>query len=392
MRKLKIVDSFCSGNMHEQFNAALLLMLSSIYTETKYYSGLENRLSIQSLCKEKELKHISFSSLWILGGSGKISLILRYIFSLFYNCFFLLTSSKNDVLIFNYNNAFALASINFLNKFLGKKVLIFCHGELELLVDQTNEGGILHKLLTYFLRGFFLSPKTKLSSGLYFAVTGESILFNLSKILDSKMMTHFISSDHAYIFCRDTKDTFADERKLSLGWIGVFNTFKGGDNLLLIANGIDLKHSSQIRLSITGRVYYDVNLLIEKGINLPLNNGVGMLSRDEFNKCISTLDYVLFLYPVDTYAFTASGAIMDAIDMRIPILALKNDYFNYIFNKYGNIGYLADTVDELVDIIKHLEKDRSFLPMPNFDNIQNKLSAETIAISLKQKLYLINYI
>lgn len=392
MRKVTIVDSFCSANMHEQFNASLLLMLSSIYPETTYYSGKENRLSIQFLCKEKDLRHISFRSLWIIGGSGKISLMLRYIISLFYNCFFLLTTSKDEVLIFNYNNAFALASMNMLNKFLGKKVLIFCHGELELLVDTGTEVGILHKLLTYFLRSFFFERKTQLSAGLYFAVTGDSIFLNLSKILDDKTMLRFISCDHAYLFDKSRNDSISANKELYLGWIGVFNTVKGGTNLLQIADQLDLRANRNIQLSITGRIFYDIQVLLDRGIRLPHNKGLAMLSREEFNKSISVLDYILFLYPVGTYAFTASGAIMDAIDRRIPILALKNDYFNYIFSKYGSIGYLADTVDELVDMIEHLEKDKSFLPFPNFDEIQHKLSCETIAIALRQQLCMINYI
>ena len=68
------------------------------------------------------------------------------------------------------------------------------------------------------------------------------------------------------------------------------------------------------------------------------------------------MDCYLFLYDVDSYKYTASGAILEAIWNEKPIFALNNYYFRYMFDKYGKLGYLANTVDELAQIVNSLNK------------------------------------
>jgi hypothetical protein len=46
-----------------------------------------------------------------------------------------------------------------------------------------------------------------------------------------------------------------------------------------------------------------------------------------------------------------SGVLFDAIRYGKPIIALRTDVIDYYFKKYGNIGFLADTVDDLERIV-----------------------------------------
>ena len=59
------------------------------------------------------------------------------------------------------------------------------------------------------------------------------------------------------------------------------------------------------------------------------------------------LDYILFLYPRNSYKLVARGAIFDAFKFGKPVIALKNDYFNYLVSKGQKFGYFFDTIDEL---------------------------------------------
>ena len=68
---------------------------------------------------------------------------------------------------------------------------------------------------------------------------------------------------------------------------------------------------------------------------------------------ITQLDYILYLYPVNSYKLTASGAIMDALKLEKPILSLYNDFFNALL-KDNPIGYIKGSVEELAEVIKNL--------------------------------------
>lgn len=94
------------------------------------------------------------------------------------------------------------------------------------------------------------------------------------------------------------------------------------------------------------------------------------------------LDYILLLYPADTYRLIASGAVLDCIRFRKPVLALATEYFRYLFDKFGRFGYLADSVDELTELLRHPER----LPRSDydFDAIAEALRAETLTPQLKE--------
>jgi len=95
------------------------------------------------------------------------------------------------------------------------------------------------------------------------------------------------------------------------------------------------------------------------------------------------------LYPNSSYELIASGAVLDAINIKKPILALKNNYFNYLFDKFGAFGYLAESVQELILIIETIEKKNRIF---DFDTIQNNLNVKNITKSFKDKLSKIGFL
>ena len=83
-----------------------------------------------------------------------------------------------------------------------------------------------------------------------------------------------------------------------------------------------------------------------------------MLNEEQFNNYIEELDYILYFYPSSSYKLTASAAIFDAIFREKPIIAIKNDYFEYIFNKNKNIGYLCKDFEELRNKIEEISNEK----------------------------------
>jgi glycosyltransferase involved in cell wall biosynthesis len=96
------------------------------------------------------------------------------------------------------------------------------------------------------------------------------------------------------------------------------------------------------------------------GLKIPEHSKVklltrhGSLSPEELDAYINMMDFCVFLYPSNYYLFTASGALLESLAHLKPVVALHNPYFDYVFGKMGNIGYLCGNIDEMADVIKEI--------------------------------------
>ena len=87
-------------------------------------------------------------------------------------------------------------------------------------------------------------------------------------------------------------------------------------------------------------------------------------------------------------------SIIPIIAISSPILiasscdnVIKNDYFEYIFRKFGRFGFLVNSVEEMATILKTIRKeDLSF----DFDSIQKEMNISKITEQLKRNLIDIN--
>ena len=125
---------------------------------------------------------------------------------------------------------------------------------------------------------------------------------------------------------------------------------------------------------------------IELPSNIKLIGNENGLSREEYEKSINALDYILYLYPIHSYKLTASGAIMDAIKLERPIISLKNDFFSYLFQD-SCPGYLTGSTDELISTIEKIIHTKT---TPNFQKeftkVKHKIDIKTNTILLMEQI------
>ncbi|SHG27073.1 Glycosyltransferase involved in cell wall bisynthesis [Flavobacterium segetis] len=383
------VDTYSQKSSHEIFNASLILMCSMIFKKVDLRiseSSYENYLKI---IDRQSPDNIIYKNVLVVVGSSRFSLIMRYLLSAIQNIKYLIITPKDVILIFPYNNLFSLRILNFLNKILKKKILIFCHGEMEGIVTDTRKGGFLHRILTKLSHNFFLNKNIKISEGLFFSVLGDVLKQNISEIIDANKAGKFISIDHAYFF-EDVETVKKTNSIFNIATVGTINKTKGLLGLLEFSKKIKPLVREQINISVIGTTNENISLFQGTKIELSSKNNV-LLSRDEFNEKINELDYILFFYPNDSYSITASGAIMDAIRFEKPILALKNVYFEYIFNKYGSFGYLCENIEDMVLKIEELSK-RQVINDIDFDSIKTKVTPEILSLQLLEELNRINFV
>ena len=111
------------------------------------------------------------------------------------------------------------------------------------------------------------------------------------------------------------------------------------------------------------------------------NKSIATEIRDE---AIKNSDYALLTYKLDSYKLIANGAFMDAINYEKPVLAIRNNYIENYFNKYGNIGYMFETIE---DLLKKINDIRNNFPIDEYNlqvqNIRKIKQTENINYSVK---------
>lgn len=381
--KIIYVDSFCWGVMHQQINACLLKMLMILYPKkVEYYAGKTSKRNVEKLVFN--FNEVNYHPLWVKGGYGIISILLRFTLSYFNNILLLLTSGKNDVIIYNYNNPLSLFEINFLNRFLKRKVMIVCHGELEMLADSSGYSffmGILRKKLVNFF-----SANRKIHNNLWFCVLGDSIKNNLKGFIPEQHLSRFLSIDHPYIFTKKGERLSNAPNILKVGTVGEFSRRKGGDDFIELVGR--MQNESNVHFTVTGLIGYEINTLKKLKVDLPSNDGKNQIEDEEYNSRVSELDYILYFYPKTSYRLIASGAILDAVNHEKPIIAFKNSYFEYFFEKYGDAGYLVSDLDEMQTVLTNIILGKQVSNF-NFSKIKQELSPNTMARNLADVLNII---
>ena len=135
-----------------------------------------------------------------------------------------------------------------------------------------------------------------------------------------------------------------------MGTVGIASREKGIENIFKFVEKIDEKYNFKH----IGKSISEIPNKFRKYF-LYKND---LLEKDKFEEEILNLDYILILYPKDSYRLTASGVYFDCIKYNKPLLGLKNEYFEYMFKKYGEIGKLFESIDE---IIEYLSQERKIL-------------------------------
>lgn len=364
MCKAKIVDFYSIKSFHEIFNISLILMCSEIFSRVEVILGktaYENLLLLSQNNAINIPSNLSIRVRSVYEKDNQWGALIRTFMGGFRVLVAYLFLSKDTTLILNYCNVFAFPFMLFLNRFLRKKLLITCHGELELLLASSLQKYKPSFWYTIIYKWSFLYLVHK--SNAKILVLGTSIKNNLLKLYP-RIKNNVININHPYLFTE--KELIKDENgkkniPLIIGVLGHLNEYKGLSNFLYLGECFK-KEIAEGRLILKSIGKLPDNLEIGKYSNI-LWGGKDVLTRNEFEKQVSQLDYVLYLYPQQSYKLTASGAVLDAVRFLKPIIYLKNDYLCSI-TKGFKVGFEGATMEELVCVINNELKNKT--PITSF--------------------------
>lgn len=375
MEQVKIVDYFAVGTFHEVVNYSFVKMCAGIFKQVKYISIKSASQNLQQMFKRIEKKspnNVSYTIMPNFEDDTPKGARLRDLWGFVLTLYQYLTTPDSTLLFYNYTNKLSLPWILALNMVLRKKVVFVFHGELEFLegkVSYLKTSGWYKLSMCFSFRYLFTR------SPAYVLVLGDSIRKNLSEYYPH-LFPHILSICHPYILNKVGEHVRIErnDKPIRFGTVGTMKESKGLKELLLLSDLLcDLSAQKRIELYNVGRVYANG---IDLGNRIIWAGHEKGLPRDEFERLVGQLDYLLYLYPLGSYRFTASGAVLDAVKMRKPIISLHNDYFDYLLNGTP-IGYMKNSVEEVAQVIRDivagkLQDDFS----AGFNSLSEKVSIE----------------
>lgn len=185
---------------------------------------------------------------------------------------------------------------------------------------------------------------------------GESVKKNLIKKIPFIDKNSIMVIDHPTLrknFCNI--EPFQNG-KINFGLVGIIDKKKNGENLLELLNYLKDTDFSKFKILLIGHIRNKNTDEYLKNISNfeffeTFSDSLDFISEQQLKELENQVDYNIYTYNIDGYKLTASGAFIDAVTFEKPILAIKNDYLEYYFSKYGNIGYLFDNPKDMAQKI-----------------------------------------
>ena len=222
-----------------------------------------------------------------------------------------------------------------------------CHSEIN-IVEKENIGYgevITRFLLRRFLKGI-ISPNMNL------IVLGDDIRNNVLCHANPTNSERIKSIDHSYFRVDDRvlpHDFKNNNGNLKIGIPSLINKNRGLDKLInLLKNKTE---KSKFDIYAIGRVVCEKPTDIDTLPLVQLNKSSELMPDSMYISYTSAMDAMILFVPHNK--FGASGGVLEAIWQQKIILSLNNGYISYMFEKYGKMGYLFDSVEDMSDFLNN---------------------------------------
>ncbi len=384
--QIKIVDPYSVNSFHGEFNAAFFAVCSQITNDLSYVVSRSSWKNIRNILQQNNRTSTkNITTYRSPEGESKFWAFCRTLLGAVISLYYYITLKRDTILIYSYTNQLSFCPILLLNKLLNKKIAFVLHGDLEMQLHQ-----VPIKNISWFYRLFHRIGMKYLiqDTSSQLLVLGDSIKNNLIKIFP-QLKNNVISICHPYFHKPiQTLSHETKHQKLIIGTVGIMTKQKGVDDLISIANNFK-EHikKGDIEFRIIGTVANDIDR--KQLSHIKYTEGNERLSIADFQFGIKQLDYVLYLYPTNSYLLTASGAILDAVKYDKPIITYPNPYFEYLL-KDSDAGYIINNTTEAIRLIDRLLKN----PADRHYHTDNRATirrisipdnAESLSRQLKQK-------
>jgi hypothetical protein len=349
-----VYEPQCRGIEHAEINAAFLMFLVKakpyesivVFAEESHIHAI--RLIIDSFGFVDFTSRVIWSS--IVLPKPESSVIQRSLFEIM--CFIDIALNKNNRRSLNSficlsSTSATLLCAKILSYFFGGQIFLILHGILETI---TNRPQSLLKRVTWFRNYLPINSR----SSIRYITTAKYIQANL--ITEIPSLRHNVSYlDFPYLFeeIRGAINGGNISLPITITSAGVGALKKGTGEFFKMAERMNRNYGDSIRFYYAGRlVDEELKCKIPTCVHAFVDQH--MLSATKFGEILRNSNYLVFLYPADSYKFGVSGVFLDAVKYELPIIAIQNDFFKYCTQVIGKIGWLCESVRDVELVISKL--------------------------------------
>ena len=166
---------------------------------------------------------------------------------------------------------------------------------------------------------------------------------------------------HPYLFPDVVLAAWPADEPVRFGFLGLATVEKGFDRFCHLASLVSTRWSDpgvRPRFELIGRLVSPAELqaLDPEGL-VEVGSANGPMPRERYEERVGAITYAVLPYGPH-HALASSGAILDAFAHAKPCIALRTPLFEEYFSSMGDIGYLCDNEEELVDVVNRLASSR----------------------------------
>lgn len=376
------------GDKHVQVNGGLLNIINATFTNQNIEVFCDSRHEIELLNFINSSVKLHFNTFNYTGAS---ELKKRATFSktlreslLAFRIFLFAKKKKAELVIFASAFPFTSVIINFFSWLFQQKTIICLHGDIGVLKLKNNK--LTTNIFRIAIKLFFICKPSNVILLFY----GKTIETNLFRIYPNFRKDKIISIDHPYNY-NFTHNIISNENdKLIIANIGTGIINKNSQFLFQLANLLKKQVEGDcVEFLQIGNISKEVLAfsnpyvkIINKSVFLPIEDFELNLLRAHY--------FIYFFTPNSLYDLCPSGTFFDAIKYSRPIIAIRNPFFEYYFNKLGNIGYLCDSITDIFVIINNILNKKLSEYQIQVDNLlkaKEILSIENISLSFQEQYF-----
>lgn len=360
--KIYVIDNVIIGNNHIVNNAGILGVLDALFeksVEIKFFSDKSHALNVETRLTHDTKQRVQFHAVRVIDPVGGIfkKLILwleklredkRFITEVLNQAI----ADKPKLIYFcTLIPANIYRFLRIFSNYPQQRIIIGLHGEIEFLF-RTEQ-----------------SAKNKLNADFYkkaFRKVPKNVKFSvLSSVIRDKLIERgFLREDQ--VIWMEHPIQMTDNAKESVfpsvpifSYLGVASARKNGKAFFDLVNQVQSPlHCAPVRFDMVGKVSPELLPYRPDAIHWVAENNQSIPQADYVRYCnMST--YALSFLNGEEYIFRISGSLMDAIQYHIPLIALKHDYVNYLFRQGGDIGFLCENLNEMLEVVMGIQnKDK----------------------------------
>lgn len=380
-------ELFMTSGQHAAFNGAMLQVLAKAFPGEKISLFAAKSHYEQLVAKQGPMSAINYQPVHVVPNkSGSFSRwLLKFLNEFVLIIKVLIRSRKKSVKLvyFSFLSPVGQYIVSIYARYMsykGQQILITLHGLDILHAGKTQKR--IDRLYAKLLKKAF----THSAAGKHYIVLEERIANYLTQnlYLQSAEIIHI---PHPYHF--EASGSPRADKPLIFAHLGVARLAKNSHLFFDLASRFATEISrGELVFQVVGPVLPELSPYLNPWVQYI--NQETFLSHATYQKSCQQAHYALFFYDDTNYTLTSSGAVMDAIAYRLPMLALNSPVFDSLRlisssfpgKIYENIAAMYNDIQELIKT--HSVKYRHFEAA--FVAFQDYYSVEHVATQLAREL------